>query len=70
MQFISIYHDQPDQIAHKYGINSPEFNVTLVQLDNEFGYLIERLKENKLFRANNFNMIVTSSHVSQLKINH
>lgn len=61
MQFISIYHDQPDQIAHKYGINSPEFNVTLEQLDNEFGYLIQRLKENKLYGAKNFNLIITSS---------
>lgn len=65
MQFISIYHDQPDQIAHKYGINSPEFNVTLEQLDNEFGYLIQRLKENKLYGAKNFNLIITSSQVNQ-----
>ncbi len=61
-KFISIYNEQPDQIAHKYGINSPEFNVTLEQLDQDIGYLIQRLIENRLYSAPNFNLIVASGH--------
>lgn len=61
-QFISIYHDQPDQIAHKYGLNSPEFNVTLEQLDLDIGYLMDRLTENRLYTAPNFNLMLASGH--------
>lgn len=60
-KFISIYHNQPDSISHKYGINSPEFNVTLFQLDESIGYLIAQLKLNHLF-DNNFNVIIVSDH--------
>ncbi len=62
-RFISIYHDQPGQIAEKYGINSPEFNVTLEQLDADVGYLMERLEENRLLNARDFNAILVSPHV-------
>lgn len=60
-KFISIYHNQPDSIAHKYGIDSPEFNVTLEQLDESIGYLILQLKLHNLF-DNNFNVIIVSDH--------
>lgn len=60
-KFISIFHDQPDQIAHKYGINSPEFNVTLEQLDRDIGYMIQRLKDNQLYESKNFNLLLVSS---------
>jgi ectonucleotide pyrophosphatase/phosphodiesterase family protein 7 len=63
-KFVSIYNEQPDQISHKYGINSPEFNVTLEELDQEFGYLIFKLKETNLYHSHNFNVIIVSSHVS------
>ena len=63
-KFISIYHDQPDQIAHKYGLNSPEFNVTLEQLDEDLGYMLQRLKENHLYGARDFNLMLVSGHVS------
>lgn len=61
-KFVCMYHNQPDLIAHKYGINSPEFNVTLAQLDELFGSLINQLKENGLYYANDFNMVVVSDH--------
>jgi hypothetical protein len=61
-KFVVVYHDQPDAISHKYGINSPEFNVTLAQLDKWFGYLIEQLTSRGLYDADDFNMIVLSDH--------
>jgi predicted AlkP superfamily pyrophosphatase or phosphodiesterase len=61
-KFVCFYHNQPDAIAHKYGINSPEFNVTLAQLDEAFGALIAQLKETGLYYANDFNLIVVSDH--------
>ncbi len=60
-RFISVYHNQPDSISHKYGINSPEFNVTLDQLDESIGYLMTQLRHNHLL-DNNFNVIIVSDH--------
>ncbi len=62
-RFISIYHEQPGQIAEKYGIDSAEFNVTLKQLDEDIGYLMDRLEENRLLNSRNFNTILVSPHV-------
>lgn len=65
-----VYHNQPDAIAHKYGLNSPEFNVTLSQLDDSFGHLIAQLKTNNLYGRGDFNMIVLSDHgISNIKKN-
>ena len=61
-KFVLIYHIQPHAIFHRYGINSPEFNVTLQQLDESFGYLISQLKHRGLYHAEDFNTIVVSDH--------
>lgn len=61
-KFVLLYHNQPDAIAHKYGINSPEFNVTLNQLDESFGELIAQLKSKGLYYADDFNVVVVSDH--------
>lgn len=60
--FISLYHHQPDAAAHRYGIDSAEFNQTIKQVDVSFGYLINKLKKNKLFDSNDFNLIIVSDH--------
>jgi predicted AlkP superfamily pyrophosphatase or phosphodiesterase len=59
---VALYHQQPDSAAHRYGIDSTEFNQTLKQLDQSFGYLIQRLKDAELYDATNFNLIVVSDH--------
>lgn len=61
-KFVCMYHNQPDLIAHKYGINSPEFNVTLAQLDESFGALLNQLRETGLYNSNDFNIIIVSDH--------
>lgn len=61
-KFVCLYHNQPDAIAHKYGLDSAEFNVTLQQLDFEFGEMIQSLKQNSLYSSNDFNLIVLSDH--------
>jgi ectonucleotide pyrophosphatase/phosphodiesterase family protein 5 len=69
-KFIMIYHNQPDSIAHKYGLNSAEFNVTLRQLDEAFGQLLEELKHAGLANSHNFNFILVSDHgLSEVKRN-
>lgn len=65
-KFVSLYDEQPGQIARKYGIDSPEFNVTLGQLDEDIGYLMQRLEENKLTGAQDFNVMLVSPHVSTI----
>jgi predicted AlkP superfamily pyrophosphatase or phosphodiesterase len=57
---MTLYHNQPDSIAQKYGINSAEFNVTLKQLDESFGMFVEQLKANRFFHLDDFNVIVLS----------
>ena len=61
-KFVLIYHNQPDAISHRYGINSPEFNVTLQQLDDSFGQMMSQLKSRGLYQADDFNVIVVSDH--------
>ncbi|CAF0768673.1 unnamed protein product [Brachionus calyciflorus] len=69
-KFVSLYHNQPDAIAHKYGLNSPEFNVTLQQLDENFGEMIDLFKQNGLYESNDFNIIVLSDHgITNIKKN-
>lgn len=61
-KLVCVYHNQPDAIAKKYGPNSPEFNVSLTQLDHSFGALIDSLKSSGLYNANDFNLVVVSDH--------
>lgn len=69
-RLVCIYHNQPDGIAHKYGLNSREFNVTLNQLDESFGLLVHQLKLNGLYTSGDFNFIVLSDHgLSPIKKN-
>ena len=67
-KFVSVYFEQPDQIAHKYGLDSPEFNVTLDELDQEFGYLIGELKKHHLYQSGDFNLLVVSGHVNHINL--
>ena len=60
--FVAVYHNQPDAISHKYGLNSPEFNVTLGQLDETFGALVADLKAHGLYGASDFSLLVVSDH--------
>ncbi|CAF0878161.1 unnamed protein product [Brachionus calyciflorus] len=60
--FITMYHHQPDAAAHRYGLDSTEFNKTIKEVDKSFGYLIKKLKESKLFDSDDFNLIVLSDH--------
>ena len=69
-KLIMIYHNQPDSIAHKYGINSAELNVTLIQLDDSIGQLIEQLKQVGMWGSSTFNLVVVSDHgMSEIRKN-
>lgn len=61
-RLVMIYYNQPDSIAHKYGINSAEFNVTLAQLDESIGYLMDKIGHNDELNPDNFNLLVVSDH--------
>jgi ectonucleotide pyrophosphatase/phosphodiesterase family member 5 len=61
-KFILMYNDQLDHISQKYGIDSREFNVTLIDLDAQLGNLIDKLESFSIYNANNFNMIIVSDH--------
>ena len=60
--FVCLYHHEPDAVAHRFGMDTIQFNETINQIDISFGYLIEKLKENDLFGSQDFNLIVVSDH--------
>ncbi|KAK3887367.1 hypothetical protein Pcinc_008485 [Petrolisthes cinctipes] len=41
---VMIYHDQPDQVGHAYGPNSPQVIKELKKLDDDLGYLYRKLE--------------------------
>jgi ectonucleotide pyrophosphatase/phosphodiesterase family protein 5 len=61
-KFVMLYHNQPDSIAHKYGLNSAEFNVTLQQMDLALGHFLNQMKKNGILNSKNFNLIIVSDH--------
>jgi ectonucleotide pyrophosphatase/phosphodiesterase family protein 5 len=55
-----LYFPEPDETGHTYGPYSNEIKEILLKCDQIIGYLIEKLKELKLF--DNMNIIITSDH--------
>ncbi|RMZ92964.1 ectonucleotide pyrophosphatase phosphodiesterase family member 5 [Brachionus plicatilis] len=63
INFGAVYFDEPDATGHKYGPDSKELLEKLNELDSNLGYLIDKLKSNKLFDS--LNIIITSDHGMQ-----
>ena len=55
-----LYFSEPDHLGHQVGPNDPRMKQMIKELDGVLGYLIEKLKEKKIY--NSLNIIVTSDH--------
>ena len=58
--FIAMYFEEPDETGSNFGPNSTETKRAIERDDQIIGYLIKRLKEEKLFDG--INLIVTGDH--------
>ena len=56
-----LYNFQPDATGHRFGTKGPEMVRTLKQVDNELGYLLDKLQLFN-FTRDNFNLLVVSDH--------
>lgn len=55
-----LYWEDPDDMGHHFGPDSPLMGPVISDIDNKLGYLIQTLKEAKLW--NTLNLIITSDH--------
>ncbi|XP_066279729.1 ectonucleotide pyrophosphatase/phosphodiesterase family member 5-like [Branchiostoma lanceolatum] len=55
-----LYFEEPDEVGHEYGPDSPELDRALEMLDRTVEYLIELLQSAGLFER--MNVIITSDH--------
>ena len=58
--FVILYFSEPDESGHEFGPYSKEIKNVLYRCDLLVGYLIDKLKDNKLFDTTN--IIITSDH--------
>ncbi|XP_069131622.1 bis(5'-adenosyl)-triphosphatase enpp4-like [Argopecten irradians] len=54
-----LYFEQPDQLGHEVGPDSPEMREMIEALDTLVGYLLQKIEENDL---QDLNLIITSDH--------
>ena len=60
-QFVALYIDEPDWKGHRYGTNSTEYLNMTSEVDRTVvGYLLEKLRENKMLES--VNIILVSDH--------
>lgn len=55
-----LYFDEPDEVGHKFGPDSPEVAQAIQKVDSGLGYLRQRLNETNLL--DKVNIIITSDH--------
>ncbi|KAG2468414.1 bis(5'-adenosyl)-triphosphatase enpp4 [Polypterus senegalus] len=61
VKFAALYYEEPDHSGHTYGPdNTTEMAKVLKQVDDNIGYLIEKLNETNLWST--INTIITSDH--------
>lgn len=66
-----LYFEEPDEIAHAYGPESPEVTQYISVVDNTTGYLIQKLKHFGIY--DKVNVILLSDHGFQevkIRVNH
>ncbi|CAM4899115.1 unnamed protein product [Rotaria socialis] len=61
VQLVLLYHFEPDKQGHTYGPDSIEVHDTLVRLDGDIGYLLDRVQKDL---GDDLNIIILSDHVS------
>ncbi|CAF3049475.1 unnamed protein product [Rotaria sp. Silwood2] len=60
VQFVMLYHFEPDKQGHTYGPDSPELYNTLLRLDFDIEYLLDKTKKEL---NDDLNIIILSDHV-------
>ncbi|KAK6184426.1 hypothetical protein SNE40_006900 [Patella caerulea] len=60
VHFATLYFHEPDATGHKYGPDSQEYKDKVKYMDGILGYMMRKLRDNKLWDS--VNVIVTSDH--------
>lgn len=58
--FLTLYHDDIDQNAHRFGVDSPEEKAAISRMDGMVGKLLDGLRERELLEKTN--IIIVSDH--------
>ncbi|UJR36372.1 hypothetical protein I4U23_029096 [Adineta vaga] len=59
VQLVLLYHFEPDKQGHTYGPNSPEMRDTLLRLDLDIKYLVDKVQQEL---DGNLNIMIVSDH--------
>ncbi|XP_002731633.1 ectonucleotide pyrophosphatase/phosphodiesterase family member 7-like [Saccoglossus kowalevskii] len=60
LDLVFLYNTSLDDTLHQYGVNSPQADAVVKEMDDGLGYLLQKLENHTL--ANSVNVIVVSDH--------